>query len=172
MYRKIKADTIFDGYRFLPGNKVLICNAAGSVEAIVDDADAGDDIAIIEGMLSPGFINTHCHIELSHLKGKIPEHTGLVNFVQQVMSGRESSAPEQILAMQQAADELYESGTVAIGDICNTADSIALKRHSHLHWHNFIELSGFVDAGAVKRFEAACVLAEAFNELSSVTTLT
>ncbi|RYY67484.1 MAG: amidohydrolase, partial [Chitinophagaceae bacterium] len=95
MYRKYKPSSIFTGTRLLPSGQVLICAEDGTVEGIVSGEDAGDDVQQLDGILSPGFINAHCHIELSHFKGAIPEHTGLVNFVQQVMSRRNEASAEE-----------------------------------------------------------------------------
>ncbi len=140
----------------LPPGNVLVTRPDGSIEAILPAAEAGDDVELMEGILSPGFINAHCHIELSHFKGMIPEHTGLVSFIQRVMSRRnEKKEEEKITAMQAAAAELFNTGTVAVGDICNTTDSLAIKHNSPLYWHSFIELSGFVDATAQKRLHEA-----------------
>lgn len=138
----------------LDAGNVLITDADGTIEAIVPIADAGDDIQYFNNILCPGFVNAHCHIELSHLKGKIPERTGLVDFVQQVMKQRTVAEDEKARAMQKAEKEMYDSGIVAVGDICNTSDSCVLKSQSKIRWHNFIEVSGFVDASADKRFAA------------------
>ena len=135
---------------------VLVTEADGTIAAIENEKDAGDDVQVLEGTLCPGFVNTHCHIELSHLKSLIAEHGGLVNFVQEVMTNRNANSVEEKLAAMQAAEsELYRSGTVAVGDICNGTDSLALKKNSPLYWHNFIEISGFVDAAAEKRLAVA-----------------
>ncbi len=163
LYRKLKGNNIFDGYTLRDENEVLVISENGVVEAIIEEKDAGDGIEFFDGILCPGFINTHCHIELSHLKGKVPEQTGLVNFVQTVMKERTANDEEKHNAMQAASKELYDSGTIAIGDICNTTDSIPLKQHSDLHWHNFIEVSGFVDAVAQKRFDEATKVLDAFT---------
>jgi len=151
LYRKFTADHIFTGYEVVHCNFVLITTTEGVVVDIVDKKDAGDDIETFNGLLTPGFINAHCHLELSHLKGVIPNGTGLVQFVQQVMSKRASFDEAKFDAMRTAEQEMYTTGVVAVGDICNTADSIPIKQKSKLHWHNFIEVSGFVDAGAQKR---------------------
>lgn len=154
----------------MSGQQVLICLPDGTVEAIVPAPDAGDDVEEQDGILSPGFINAHCHIELSHFKGMIPEHTGLVNFVQQVMSRRnEKTKEEKNAAMQAAADELYQSGTVAVGDICNTTDSLELKQNSPVYWQSFIEVSGFTDAAAHSRLsDAESILQQFRSRLSTV----
>ncbi len=135
---------------------VLVTEADGTITSIENEKDAGDDVQLLEGILCPGFVNAHCHIELSHLKGMIAEECGVVNFVQEVMTNRTAkSQEEKLLAMQAAESELYQAGTVAVADICNGTDSLELKKTSPLYWHNFIELSGFTDTAAEKRLAAA-----------------
>ena len=164
LYRKFTAAHIFTGHQLLDSNFVLITTAQGEVVSIVAKDDAGDDIEFLEGMLSPGFINAHCHLELSHLKNVIPAGTGLVQFVQQVITKRSPLDEAKLLAMHAAETEMYNSGIVAVGDICNTADTIYLKQKSKLHWHNFIEVSGFVGAAAMQRLDAAKVIAAMFMD--------
>ena len=147
----------------MPEGKVLLFNQEGGVLDVVDVADAGDDVQELKGWLCPGFVNAHCHIELSHLKGRIAKHTGLPAFVQQIIQGRDAESEEIEEAMIAAANSLYESGTVAVGDICNTTNSIAMKQNSSLYWHNFIEVSGFIDATAANRLAAADAVLEAFK---------
>ncbi len=140
----------------LPQGMVLVTEKDGAIAAIVNETDAGIDVQDLNGILCPGFINAHCHIELSHMKGIIAEHGGLVNFVQQVMLKRKEIHREEIFsAMLCAENELYNSGTVAVGDICNGTDSVELKKKSLLYWHNFIEVSGFTDAVAQERLKNA-----------------
>src|SRR5689334_157003 len=76
--RKLRADKIFDGQEF--SNGVLVTKADGQIEDIIAVENAGDGVEIFEGILSPGFINCHCHLELSHMRGLIPERIGLVDF--------------------------------------------------------------------------------------------
>jgi cytosine/adenosine deaminase-related metal-dependent hydrolase len=94
-YYKFKADKLFDGHRFLEQNKVLITDEEGRVEALVLAEEAGDDVQQLEGILTPGLINCHCHLELSHLKNVIPPQTGLVEFLCSVVTKRDFS-PEII----------------------------------------------------------------------------
>ncbi|MFN0082598.1 MAG: amidohydrolase family protein [Ferruginibacter sp.] len=162
IYRKLKGTNIFDGFTLVGKTKVLIVANDGTVKAVIDEEEAGEDIEYFDGILCPGFINAHCHIELSHLKGMIAPNAGLVNFVQAVMLQRQATDEQKATAIYAAEQELYNSGTVAVGDICNTVDSLLLKKDSKLYWHNFIEVSGFVDASAKKRFDAACYIARAF----------
>ncbi|MDQ6815739.1 MAG: amidohydrolase, partial [Bacteroidota bacterium] len=87
-FQKLKADRIFTGTKMLESNSVLICDASGVVHEIIDEQQAGDDVRNVAGVLTPGFINCHCHLELSHMKRLIPEKTGLVDFVFSVVTQR------------------------------------------------------------------------------------
>ncbi len=164
MFRKFTADKIFNGTSLL-GGKVLIASREGKIIDLVEKAEAGEEIEVYEGIISPGFINCHCHIELSHLKNIIPQHSGLVDFLIAVMKVRNAPPWQMMEAMSKAEEELYHSGTVAIADICNTSDSISLKQNSRLHWHNFVEVSGFVNATADERFEQAKIIEDSFAKL-------
>ncbi|UAY51915.1 amidohydrolase family protein [Ferruginibacter albus] len=163
MYRKFKADYLFTGTEILLGNTVLITTEDGIITEIVEEQNAGDNIEIFSGLITPGFINAHCHLELSHMKDTIPAKTGLVEFVQQVMRKRFGNDELKQQAMLDAAAEMYNSGIVAVGDICNTVDSMSIKQKSKIHWHNFIEVTGFVDAAAEKRLADAEKLFEDFT---------
>jgi cytosine/adenosine deaminase-related metal-dependent hydrolase len=164
-YRKLRAEKLFTGTAMLGDEKVLIMQPAGTVEAIVNKDEAGDDIEWFPGILSPGFINAHCHLDLSHLKNVIPTGTGLVDFVQQVMAKRnEKSSEEKLIAMQAAADEMYGAGTVAVGDICNGEESLEIKLNSPIAWKNFAEISGFIDATAQQRLEPGIKTVEGFKQ--------
>ncbi|UEG50958.1 amidohydrolase family protein [Ferruginibacter lapsinanis] len=166
-YRKFKADHIFTGHEVLYRNAVLVTDLDGKIIEIVDKNDAGDDIESFKGILTPGFVNAHCHLELSHLKGIIPNRTGLVEFVQKVMTQRAASDEVKFDAMRLAEQEMYNGGTVAVGDICNTADSIAIKQKSKIRWHNFVEVSGFIDAAAEMRLNAAMQIAHQWSMVNN-----
>lgn len=143
-YRKFKADNIFTGNELLDGNSVLITDENGLIENIAEEKDAGTNIEIFEGILSPGFINCHCHLELSHLKNVVESGTGLVDFLIKVISNRNEVKEEMQSAMQKADTEMYNAGIVAAGDICNTTDSIEVKQHSKIRYQNFVEVLGFI----------------------------
>lgn len=152
-YLKFKADKLFDGYRFLDDDKVLITDDDGVVQDIVAGTEAGNDVQQFSGILSPGFINCHCHLELSHMKGLIPERTGLGKFVLNVVQQRHFPDEEILQAIEKAEDEMLANGIVAVGDICNNALTVAQKTKGRMYYHNFIEASGFLPQIAQQRFE-------------------
>lgn len=140
--RFISASQIFSGKEFLPTNTVLVVNDNGLIENItITENVEPSNIEHFEGIISPGFINTHCHLELSHLKNVIKQHTGIVDFGLGVMKHRnEFSVELQQEAMQLADKEMHLQGIVAVGDISNTSISIKTKIDSNLYYHTFVEL--------------------------------
>jgi len=161
-YRKFCPEKLFDGYR-LWEDKVLITTEDGVVEGVVGKEQAGEDVEHLDGLLSPGLINCHCHLELSHMKGKIPERTGLVDFVFKVVTERGASEEEIAYAITSAENEMKANGIVAVGDICNNTSTLAQKRKGHLAYYNFIEASGWLPSVSQTRFERAKALLDAFS---------
>lgn len=158
-FRKFSAGSIFDGRTFLT-DTVLITDEKGIVEDLVKSNDAGEDIQHFNGMLVPGFINAHCHLELSHLKDKIPEGCGFIPFLKQVIGLRNVEKEIVSNAIENAEAEMLEGGIVAVGDICNTTDTIFQKSKGRLYYHSFIEIFGFNDQYA--RYATAKVLADQY----------
>lgn len=136
----------------LSSNNVLICDEKGFVLEITDEKEAGENIQKLNGVLTPGFINCHCHLELSHMKGLIPEKTGLVDFVFAVVTQRHFPKEEILEAITVAENEMIQNGIVAAGDICNNLLTIEQKLKHNLHYYNFVESSGWLPGIANQRF--------------------
>jgi len=151
-YRKFRADQLFTGYQLLGKDTVLITDEQGVVESILPYTEAGDEVEYLPGILSPGFINCHCHLELSHMKGAIPEKTGMTDFVLAVVQQRHHPDENILTAIEEAENEMLQNGIVAVGDICNNTLTLAQKKKRRLYYHNFIEASGFVPSIAEQRF--------------------
>jgi aminodeoxyfutalosine deaminase len=147
-FKKFRATRLFSGQELLNDSQVLVTTADGTIEAIVPFADAGDDIRYLEGILTPGLVNCHCHLELCHLKNIIPPHTGLIDFLCSVVTKRDFPAPFIQQEIEKGEREMYNNGIVAVGDICNTSDAIGVKRQSKMVWHSFIEVLSFTDTKA------------------------
>ena len=133
----------------------MITSDTGIIIDVIDVDDAGDGIETFRGLFTPGFINCHCHLELSHMKGLLPKHTGLVDFVFKVVSERHFEEEEIFTAIEKAESEMMQNGIVAVGDICNNELTIRQKIKGNLYYHNFIEASGFPPAVAAMRFQRA-----------------
>jgi cytosine/adenosine deaminase-related metal-dependent hydrolase len=94
----------------------------------------------VPGIIVPGFINAHCHLELSHMKSLIPTGTGLIEFIKNVVTRRGETPPEAILAeIVKAEDEMIREGIVAVGDISNQTDTFYQKSLGRIFYHTFVE---------------------------------
>lgn len=163
-YQKFQADQLFTGTKMLGPGYVLITNEDGSIDAIVPEQEAGEGIRQMEGVLSPGFVNCHCHLELSHMRGLIPEKTGLVDFVFKVVNERHFPDEEIQDAIARAEDEMLANGIVAVGDICNNTLTLSQKEKQRLAYYNFIEVSGWHPDVAQTRFERSIGHFQAFEK--------
>jgi len=164
MYQKFQASQIFTGTELLEDQLVLITQEDGTIEALVGIEEAGEDIQSFEGILTPGLINAHCHLELSHMKGMIPAHSGLQEFVKQIVALRkveEHVVEEAIIA---AENEMYQNGIVAVGDICNTLDTLSIKHKHKLAYYSFVELYDLDPTRSDDKINAGVKMQEAFEQ--------
>jgi cytosine/adenosine deaminase-related metal-dependent hydrolase len=89
--RKITADKIYTATdAVLEGEVIIVDEKTGKILSI--EAASEHDQASLEhyrGAIVPGFVNTHCHLELSHMKGKVDTGTGLLPFLKSVVQFRD-----------------------------------------------------------------------------------
>jgi cytosine/adenosine deaminase-related metal-dependent hydrolase len=163
-YLKFNGDHLFTGYEMLGSDRVLVSDERGVIQDIIPVAEAGENVQNLKGILSPGLINCHCHLELSHLRSLIPENTGLVDFVFNVVTRRQLDEERIDDAMARAEDEMISGGIVAVGDICNNADSIRQKQKHRISYCNFIEVTGWSPAVAGSRFEHSLSIFQEFGK--------
>jgi len=164
MYQKFQATQIFTGNELLEDQLVLITTKDGTIEGIVGIEDAGDDIQSFEGILSPGFVNAHCHLELSHMKNMIPAHTGLQEFVKQIVSLRKVEEHVIEEAIEKAESEMYANGIVAVGDISNTLDTLSQKAKHNLAYYTFVELYDLDPTRAQDKLNAGIEIQKTFEQ--------
>ena len=162
MYLKIAPTQLFDGYMLHPNDSVLI-SKNNIVQGIVPLCEAGDDVQFINGLLCPGFVNAHCHLELSYMHNLIPSNTGMIAFIQQVMALRNMPKNIIINAIASAEGEMIKNGIVAVGDVSNTNNSIYQKQKNNLLYTNFIEISGLVPNAAIVRYENGLQVLQQFT---------
>ena len=149
--RYITASRIHDGHKWLPEGSVISVGPNGEILSVLNGPKEGS--IHFDGVICPGFVNAHCHLELSHLKGLVPEHTGLIPFLGRIPRHRNDFTLEQKKAARHLAlNELLTNGIVAVGDIANTNDSLDLRSEGKIHFHTFIESIGFIEANANRSF--------------------
>ncbi|MBE7178656.1 MAG: amidohydrolase family protein [Mucilaginibacter polytrichastri] len=159
--KKFLADYIFPVSRPPIRNGAILVDDDGLINMVDDQRNLHTNLfrdietVKIDGAIVPGFINTHCHLELSHLYEKIPAKTGLIQFIKNVQKHRQID--EQI-AYQKAAEAdaaMYENGIVAVADIANSTLTAPIKKESPIHYHTLVEIFGFAPEMADELFKKA-----------------
>lgn len=143
--RKISADIVFPVNEAPIPNGVLVVDDEGTIKQVGQKSEHDPaSVEVHSGYLIPGLINAHCHLELSHLKGKVDTGTGLLPFLYSVVSLREVPMEEIIAAIDRADQEMYSGGVVAVGDISNKLDTVERKNTSSIRYYTFIEMFDFL----------------------------
>lgn len=170
MLKYFSADWIFPVSIPPIKNGVVAVNSHGEIENILTENAAQNLSSKIEkhkGAIVPGFINTHCHLELSHMLRQIPERTGLVEFVQSIIKSRQADADEINQSMQKADQQMFDHGIVAVGDISNQIASKGIKQQSKIYYHTFVEAMGFNPERANAIMDYAKEIKNQFSPLSA-----
>ena len=131
------------------------------------DSSIKADVKSLSGVLIPGFINTHCHLELSHLFNVIPEKTGLVEFIGMVMESRGNDVTKINKAMKNADDLMFNNGIQAVGDHANTSLSADIKHNSNIIYHTFVEIIGLREEEVNAKIDEARDIEFYFNSMHS-----
>jgi len=144
--RKISANYVFPISGKPIKNGIVCLNSDNVIVDIINPGDSFREVQNLErysGIITPGFVNAHCHLELSHLKGVVSKDTGMAGFISEIGQFRDSYSADDIQKSIKWADNLMQSrGIVAVGDVVNSTDSISIKKTSQLFYHSFVELFG------------------------------
>lgn len=147
---------------------IVVTDADEKVLTVLQPGDAGYDRANADyfpGWIVPGFVNAHCHLELSHLKGLISSGTGLNGFIEALMLQRDAGEETRRSAMLKADREMQQAGIVFTGDISNGSGSFYVKEVSEIAYHTFIERFGFNSNKADDVMEGGYALLETLKGL-------
>jgi cytosine/adenosine deaminase-related metal-dependent hydrolase len=105
-----------------------------------------DSMAGVEfypGILIPGMINAHCHLELSYLRGAIAEHTGFAGFAREIGRVRGNYTENERLHAASVADSaMWQEGVEVVIDIANDDLAMPIKEHSKIEYYTLFEAFG------------------------------
>jgi cytosine/adenosine deaminase-related metal-dependent hydrolase len=104
------------------------------VEENSGELKESQSVEFYNGIIVPGFVNSHCHLELSHLKGAVPEGTGLSNFLMKVSTLRNYDQKEIVTAAKREDENMYREGVSLCADICNTPVTFDVKKRSRIKY--------------------------------------
>lgn len=147
-------------------NGVVAIDESGVVTGVYEQNDVrilNKEKEIYDGVLIPGFVNAHCHIELSHMLGKTKKGTGLPKFLSEIIKMRTSPEKEIMEAIAQADKQMWENGIQAVGDHVNTAFSAEVKANSAITYHTFVEIMALTKEDIQPRIDKARDIEFYFN---------
>jgi len=161
--RRISAHYVITGEGDILKRGVVTVTSEGEVSGLetLDDHSESPATEFYNGVLIPGFVNCHCHLELSHLKGTISRGTGLGGFIRAINATRQADDDEIVSAASLADREMYNEGIVACGDISNKTVSFDVKAKSNIEYVTFIEIFGAVPGKSQKRLSEVLAVRDA-----------
>lgn len=169
--RKIKTDLLFTLSEPPMQNALIGVNEVGKIISIENSAFSGieEGYEYFPGAICPGFINAHCHLELSYSRSQIEPHNGINSFIDELEKlKRITPIAEKYRAIVDAEQEMLNNGIVAVGDICNSTDSLEIKKNSLLKYYNFIEVFGSLETKAESNFSKGLEVFNQMNEPKSI----
>jgi cytosine/adenosine deaminase-related metal-dependent hydrolase len=172
--RFLSADYLFTLQDEPIKNGVIQVDNSGKIIEIFNDRSlvTSHEIEVFNGIICPGFINSHCHLELSHLKGLANTIKDFSQFISLVKSRYDFSKNKIYEAIQQAESEMFDNGIVAVGDICNTVDTIHQKKNNKLLYYNFIETFEIHDNKADSAIKKSLAIRSEFRSYNMQATIT
>ena len=166
--KSFKADYVFPVYAEPIKNGIVTVDDHGKIISVSDQhsSDKAPPVEHLNGIICPGFVNTHCHLELSHLQDKVATKTGLVDFIKEILKVRNADTELITAAAKKSDNDMYENGIVAVGDISNNNLTIQTKADSKLYYHTFVEILGFLPDRAHELYANGIMLLDEFKPQS------
>lgn len=158
--RKIASHYLINSGRLL--SKVVITlddnNVIIGVEDNVKDIDSKCGVEFYNGILIAGMINCHNHLEYSYVKGMIPAHSGLPNFISTIISIKQKNEVDDLKKTEMADiwdNVMYNEGVTAVGDHNNNDYVYSVKKNSKIYYHSFVEIFDMDGMSAEDTFKFA-----------------
>ena len=144
MKRKIASHyALIDGR--LERNIIVEVDLTGTITHIYhcNDIDREASVEFYPGILIPGMVNAHCHLELSYLRGAIAEGGGYATFAREIGRVRGGYTTEQRLHAASVADaKMWDEGIEAVADIANDDMVMQIKKQSKIEYKTLFEFFG------------------------------
>ena len=141
---RIAAEYVFTLDREAPiRNGFVEYDDNGTVIAVGECSDSAKEKTFVKGAVVPGFVNTHCHLELSYLWKAFRKGTGMAGFIDQINEMRDNESLEEKLSdISHWMNVMWDRGVSAMADISNCADTFAIKKASPMYTRTFLEVFG------------------------------
>jgi len=141
---------------------IVSVKSDGTIAAIEDSGgnlSERESAEFHNGIIIPGFVNCHCHLELSHMKGRTVPGKGLAEFLKNFRTKRENGNETMLFSAAEADREMYSGGVVLCADICNTRMTFDIKKKSRIKYISLLEVFGLQAEKAGRRMDEVLHLA-------------
>ncbi len=148
----ITAPPIDNGAVVVQGRMIA---AIGRESAVIRKYPKETVVDLGDRLVMPGLVNSHTHLELSHLKGKIGERREFFDWIIELVETRRRLGSKGLRqALRASLMEVLTSGTTCIGDISATEAAIPMLSKSGLRATVFLEALGPDERKAEHVFKA------------------
>lgn len=148
--RRFTPDWILIGERFERGVTVTVADNGTVVEL------GGAPGRPVSGVIVPGLVNAHTHLELSALAGQVPAGLGLPVWVDVLMRLRGVISDQQArAAVGRSVLALIEAGTAAVAEVTNSGLAIGALEAAKVQGVVHTEVLGIDPADAAAALERA-----------------
>lgn len=174
--RKITASRVLTP-KGIERDVIITIDDLGKIVNVEREVKNIDSIAYLEhysGLIIPGMVNCHSHIEYSYVKGMIPSGAGLPEFIRSIIEIKidNKTSDQKKTEVAKAWDEkLFQQGVIAVGDHNNNDYVYEVKRDSKIYYHNFIELFDVKNQDADKTFHNGMKRVEQSKKLNLTATV-
>jgi cytosine/adenosine deaminase-related metal-dependent hydrolase len=152
-----------------PLQRAIVCTEDDGTIVSVEDTGGNlserHSVEFYNGIIIPGLINCHCHIEFSYLKEVHMREPGLAGFLEGITLNRDNREIDRVKAIAEADSLMASEGVVACADICNTSSSFELKKKSRIRYLSLLEVYGFDAEKASMRIEEILSLAKVASSM-------
>jgi len=117
------------------GGVIEAVGAVGKVPPAADHRELGE-VAVL-----PGLINAHTHLELTHLRGQLPQRRPMSQWLYALRT-RWPSTHDLDAAVEDGAAEALAAGTTTLGDVCHNNRAWRTLKDTPLRAVCFAEVTG------------------------------
>jgi len=146
--RIVHADHVLPGDTAPVRDGAVVVSADGTVVDVGSASDllprhAGAEVVRVRGVVFPGLVNAHTHLELSALRGLVPGGRGFLPWVDALLAIRLDASPEDSdESLEAAVSELHAFGTAAVGEVTNSLAAVPHLARRAIEGSIFHEIFG------------------------------
>lgn len=107
-----------------------------------------------DGVIMPGFVNAHCHLELGMARGMLPRGEAFPLWVSRLRKATEGAGPVQWReAIRLGALECLKNGITTVADVGNSGEAAAVLADMPIRSFPYLELTGLDPKVAADRLK-------------------